>query len=378
MKKIVLFLIISFINGYCIGQNSKYGILNQSQAPYSFLNTDSYDFFQIRHAETQSKYNYYINKTVVFFEPLNEYQKKFDMKNIRMGIPYKIKDIQLYNNIVTITIIENNIEDAEQIILKCGNNYLNPPTIWDIPMYIKDDYEEALNTFVGKQIIYNGKPCIITDIEWIVMPTKDYDFRHSYFILEDTENGVTKKESMNAAFSGSYHSTLTKVEKPSDESIRYGESKTVMIDSVTRYSYVDNIIDIVIYGDSKGFYFHLKNVSENSLKIIWNEAVFVGLDGMTSKIMHSGTKYSQKEGDQPASIIIRGAKINDMAIPISNVSYNKWLKDWSIASMYPNDKGHDGQVQLMLPIQIKETVNEYIFIFDVKYTWKHPELHHKD
>ena len=59
------------------------------------------------------------------------------------------------------------------------------------------------------------------------------------------------------------------------------------------------------------------------MKLIWNEAAFVGLDGSTSKIMHVGVKYSEREGDQPATTIIRGAKIDDIAVPTYNVYYDE-------------------------------------------------------
>ena len=42
--------------------------------------------------------------------------------------------------------------------------------------------------------------------------------------------------------------------------------------------------------------------------------------------------------------------------------------------MYPSAPAlSPGQLRLMLPIQIKEVINEYIFIFDVSYVYNHPE-----
>ena len=42
--------------------------------------------------------------------------------------------------------------------------------------------------------------------------------------------------------------------------------------------------------------------------------------------------------------------------------------------MYPKQPALEGkQVSLMLPIQIKDVVNEYIFVFDLKYKYNHPE-----
>ena len=91
--------------------------------------------------------------------------------------------------------------------------------------------------------------------------------------------------------------------------------------------------------------------------------------------MHSGIKYSQREGDQPASTIIKGAKLEDLAAPTANVYYSDVLKEWTSYSLYRNaDRKAEGQtIRLMLPIQVKEVINEYIFEFGLNYVYDHPE-----
>lgn len=190
------------------------------------------------------------------------------------------------------------------------------------------------------------------------------------------------------ALKGSYKTALVKVEKPEDATNRYGETKTIQDAGVDKFSYNDSIIDITIFGTSEEFKFVLKNISEHSLKIIWNEAAFVGLDGSTSKIMHVGTKYSQREADQPATVVIKGAKIDDLATPTANVYYDEGYKigystygsGWKTISMLPKEySGKEaGEIRLMLPIQIKDVVNEYTFVFRVYYTYDHPELLHAE
>lgn len=190
------------------------------------------------------------------------------------------------------------------------------------------------------------------------------------------------------ALKGSYKTALAKVEKPEDATNRYGETKTIQDAGVDKFSYNDSIIDITIFGTSEEFKFVLKNISEHSLKIIWNEAAFVGLDGSTSKIMHVGTKYSQREADQPATVVIKGAKIDDLATPTANVYYDEGYKigystygnGWKTRSMLPKEySGKEaGEIRLMLPIQIKDVVNEYTFVFRVYYTYYHPELLHAE
>ncbi|MGM9803021.1 MAG: hypothetical protein ACI308_02475 [Muribaculaceae bacterium] len=190
------------------------------------------------------------------------------------------------------------------------------------------------------------------------------------------------------ALQGYYKTALIQVDKPKDSSNRYGEITTITDDGVEKYAFADNIINIIIVAFPKQFSFILKNVTTNSLKIIWDEAVYVGLDGTTAKVMHSGTKLSERYGNQPASVIIQGALLEDVACPIDNVFLisnaasdyfiqgNVNSKGWGIKPMLPESfVGKEiGEIRLMLPIQIKDVVNEYTFVFKVYYSFAHPEL----
>lgn len=174
--------------------------------------------------------------------------------------------------------------------------------------------------------------------------------------------------------SGSYYTYLARVEKPENPSVQYGNTTIIEDEGKTKFSYKDNYIDIIIFGTSTKFFFTLKNVSENTLKLVWDEAVFVDYNGSTSRIMHNGIKYSEREASQPASTIIRGASLDDMICPTANVYWHEYRKEWDLHLIYPDKVSMETkQVQLMLPIQIKDVVNEYIFVFDIKYQYNHPE-----
>ena len=204
-----------------------------------------------------------------------------------------------------------------------------------------------------------------------------------YYTVKNSIDGRTKEvkafnakvEAFSGDDSGKFFAALTKVEKPSNSAVRYGKTTSVTDKDITKYSYEDNFIDIQIFAGSTQFNFVLKNVADNTLKVVWNEAVFVDVDGSTSKIMHTGIKYSQREADQPASTIIKGAKLEDLAAPTDKVYYSDVLKEWTSKSLYVNaNKKLEGQtIKLMLPIQVKDVVNEYIFEFTLSYVFNHPE-----
>lgn len=177
------------------------------------------------------------------------------------------------------------------------------------------------------------------------------------------------------ALKGHYFTSLIAVQKPDDPSDRYGNVKTVIeADNINKYSYNDSIIDIIIYSTPTQFHFVLRNVSNSSIKVIWEEGAFVRFDGISSKIMHAGTKYLDREKEQLPTIIIRGAAIEDVVVPTSNVYLGN--TGWETSSMLPEtylgNKNH--YVKLMLPVQIKDVVNEYTFVFKLNYVFDHPEL----
>lgn len=179
--------------------------------------------------------------------------------------------------------------------------------------------------------------------------------------------------------SGKYISLLAEVEKPSNSEIRYGETMTIPSENgISKFTYKDNVIDIMIFADCSNFNFVLQNISESSIKIVWDEAVFVNFDGSTEKVMHKGIKFSEKNGAQPATTIIKNAKWEDTVTPTHLVYYReatKYIKGgWDTYSMYPREKGlKPGQIKLMLPIRIKDVINEYVFVFDVQYVFNYPE-----
>lgn len=274
----------------------------------------------------------------------------FQMVDIKESYPqpYLIVQSELDGSKVMCT------EDkARQIFQPLGKIISSPKVKWSFKVVgIKEDEKKPLTSYPFYNVQNTENPSI---------------FRTG--TLSNPENGIFSED-----LAGHYISVLSKVEKPSNASIRYGKTTIVEDKNITKYSYVDNVIDILIFGGSKQFDFILKNVSNNSIKVIWNEAAFVDFDGSTSKIMHVGTKYSQREGDQPATTIIKGAKIEDLAAPNCNVRYSDVLKEWVTDPMYPKAPAlSPGQLKLMLPIQIKDVINEYVFVFDVSYVYDHPE-----
>lgn len=278
---------------------------------------------------------------------------------------------------------------------KIDSYYRDECLLKDFQFFLYDQWKVAHQSEIGTEIkdplvkgIYK-----VVDVKLDIVKNSSYDneIAKVYTVespFTNTKRDYIASEVRSKCFeedkSGRYHTYLSKVEKPSNPSIKYGKTTVIKGDGkqTTKFSYIDNFIDILIFGDSEQFSFVLKNVSQTTQKLIWDDAVFVGIDGSTSKVMHSGVKYSERSASQPASTIIKGASLEDIACPISNVYYDEgttinhktYGNGWKTRSMYPKTISKDiKQVSLMLPIQIKDVENEYIFVFDVKYEYNHPE-----
>lgn len=173
----------------------------------------------------------------------------------------------------------------------------------------------------------------------------------------------------------SYDVSLSAVESPADAKVKYGDTKIVSFeeDGQSKYRYEDDYINISWYVGLKQFYFTLKNKSDYSLKIPWDDIVYVDVDGDTKRVMHSGVKYTDRNASQPASIVPKNASISDVLLPTDNISYNSGI-GWTEGYLFPqyskqedasNSRVLGKNIRVTFPIIIQDVQNEYTFEFSI-------------
>jgi len=94
--------------------------------------------------------------------------------------------------------------------------------------------------------------------------------------------------------------------------------------------------------------------------------------------MHTGVKYSEMNNAQPSTVVARNTSITDIIIPTKNIRYESgqhggWITDPLFVNIAKDKEKLDyvsklfigRTVKIVLPIQIQETVNEYIFSFNI-------------
>ena len=357
---------------------------------------DNMSTYRIPSYETVEEYEYLVGQTVTFIPLANFYNVKmvnkffyirdFEILKIKKGrsqrnknvkrMNWKIRDIRTNEKFdIAIYIGDHNALKKDYADLGWDDEV----RIMDIPFYDMDKWQKDCSKLLGTTFTH---PLVKAGYKVINFSFDNFDGQYEEILeVENNLNHIKYKYRKQTALEDcfredlrkDYFTKLIKVEKPDNPEIQFGEIKTIS-DDLTRYSYEDNYLSLVILGLSDRFTFSLLNKSQYSLKLLWDDASFVDIDGSTSKVIHTGISFSEREMSQTATTIIRGASIEEDVIPTRNIYLSDIGKEWKVKSYYPSEPlAGSKHVQLMLPIQIKGVTNEYVFIFDITYDYVHPE-----
>jgi hypothetical protein len=174
-----------------------------------------------------------------------------------------------------------------------------------------------------------------------------------------------------------YDIELESVERPTDAAMRYGDYTIAKLeeDAITKYSYVDSLISIVLVADGgPNVTFKLENQSPHSLRLVWDDAAFIHTDGSSSKVMHTGVRYLTRNEPQSSSVIPRGASVTDVIMPNDRVlNYGRGWTELPILHPYNQVGGTSSlsgaaenvgkRFSALLPIQVEGVTNDYLFTF---------------
>lgn len=181
-------------------------------------------------------------------------------------------------------------------------------------------------------------------------------------------------------YSVHYNVSLADVERPSVQQEQYS---TPVIATVTeeggvqKYSYEDQNITITWQILDQQFDFTLRNNSNHSAHILWDEVVYVDEFGNSGRVIHAGIKYVDKNQPMANTVVARGSMISDVIVPSDNIYMNNiyqgWLKRNLLRSFSDKEevlintaeKTIGKTMKIVMPIEIQGVVNEYVFTFKV-------------
>ena len=256
---------------------------------------------------------------------------------------------------------------------KLNRNSLSPDDdlyYYNNQQYAKDDYRGYTQVKCVESISYYQADDFLTEKTLMTLVDflggNQYNCSDKNMVISAPEFAQRKIRTLQKLKSeGEYTFVLSKIEKPKNQSIRYGEFQEI----ASKYLYEDNVISILWFGTREEFVFLLKNNSDNSLKIVWDEASFINENNGASRIVHKGVNKARLNEMQPPTVVPKGTELNDIIVPVDRIDKNL------IDSIGKHNPERDGQnVKVLLPVEIKGVVNEYIFTFDLVWKYKYPEL----
>ena len=120
-------------------------------------------------------------------------------------------------------------------------------------------------------------------------------------------------------YAARYGASLVEVARTPATRQRYGAATAIAPTDSSRYGFEDGLIAVQIGTLHNGFRINVRNKSDQSVKLIWDETSFIDLDGTLSRVMHIGVKYADRNTSQPPTVIPAHQRLVDEVSPTDRV-----------------------------------------------------------
>ena len=175
-----------------------------------------------------------------------------------------------------------------------------------------------------------------------------------------------------------YDISLVEVEMPASVKERYGELKIERIEEegISKYLFQNDAFQIFWIVTGELLLFELTNKTSYTIKIIWDEGAYVDENGKSHNIVESKIRFRDIGRPQVPSVIPGKASLKGAILPSDYISSPEEIRPLFklFPDLYPTGRKElieeqkeiiGKTIKLLLPIQIEEVVNEYIFIFKI-------------
>ncbi len=279
---------------------------------------------------------------------------KIQKTDLKTSLKFKARDIALCNNII-------------------GKKYVLTQSTTGTPIEIKDCYYDFYYLWIGRDLV----------IETVAGNTIYHTQFGSYITPEAYEQLQKEKERKRTeerwkqiekeAQQGSYKMYISSVQKPKSSKFTKGE----LVKTDDGMVYTDNQISLIVIPQEDRFFFSINNKSQGNIEIEWDKIIYINENNHSSRVIHSGIKYADRNSPQVPSLVASKTSINDAIIPADNIYLSSVSYEWRISSLLRNSKtngSYDGQnVKINLPIKINGVSYEYIIVYDIIWKWDNPE-----
>lgn len=126
------------------------------------------------------------------------------------------------------------------------------------------------------------------------------------------------------------------------------------------YSFEDSNIKMSLTVKFNRIEFDLLNKTNNTIKILWSDVIFIDIDNKSRRVIHNGIRPVDVSGSQIPSLVIKKTSINDSIVPENNNSYESL-----IPYTLPKEQILGKNFKISFPIQLQGKQIEYLLTFAI-------------
>ena len=122
--------------------------------------------------------------------------------------------------------------------------------------------------------------------------------------------------------------------------------------------------------DEQSIQMHLTNLGDHEVKILWDQAQFTDVNMQTSRLMHSGIRFADRNNPIPDQVVPPRAAVREGVFPINRVFFSQQKKAYETKSLFPVDteagahlKGKT--INLFIPVEVDRAIIPYNFKFEI-------------
>ena len=173
-----------------------------------------------------------------------------------------------------------------------------------------------------------------------------------------------------------YDVIMTKVEVPEDYKQQFGETRVFNLseNEITKYTYEDELVSFTWYVSKTQFNFRIENKTNHSIKIPWDDVVFINPGGRSMRVIHSGVRFVDRNAAQAPSVVAKNSALDDILVPSDYIYFvddgGSGLGGWKMHDVFHNYEWIGAEASVVFPIVIENVTNEYTFRFRVNNVYK--------
>jgi len=125
------------------------------------------------------------------------------------------------------------------------------------------------------------------------------------------------------------------------------------------------------------FSFRLENLTNAGIEIDWDRCSYVDPLGTAHRVIHSGTRFIERDRPQAATVIPVGSAIEDALVPVDHIEYKDGWKvnePFRLTEITQPGGFYQGKTfRLLMAIKLGPTTKTYDFSFAIPEDLKRPK-----